>query len=66
MTTYGVGGAGRQGTATAYDIARFSPDSRVELADFDLEAARLAADRINGLLGQPRVAPRGTTLFSRG
>ena len=25
MTTYGVVGAGRQGTATAYDIARFSP-----------------------------------------
>ena len=27
------------------------------MADFDLEAARLAADRINGLLGESRVTP---------
>ncbi len=59
MDRYGVVGAGRQGTATAYDIARFSPESRIELADSDQEAARLAADRINGLLGESRVAPRG-------
>ena len=58
MVTYGVVGAGRQGTATAYDIARFSPESRIELADSDPQAARMAADRINGLLGESRVVPR--------
>ncbi len=58
MVTYGVVGAGRQGTATAYDIARFSPESCIELADSDPQAARLAADRINSLLDESRVVPR--------
>lgn len=48
--TYAVLGAGRQGTAAAYDMARWGDASRVLLADRDPEAARQAAERVNGLL----------------
>lgn len=58
MVAYGVLGAGRQGTAAAFDIARFSPGSKVELADANGEAAATAAARINALLGDSRVVSR--------
>lgn len=44
-------GAGRQGTAAAYDMARWGEASRVILADQNLEAAKKAANRVNELLG---------------
>lgn len=47
---YGVVGAGRQGTAAAYDMARFGDASSVRIADLDEEAARTAAARVNRLL----------------
>lgn len=50
--TYAVLGAGRQGTAGAYDMARWGQAGRVVLADQDLEVARRAAERINRLLGR--------------
>ena len=50
--TYAVLGAGRQGTAAAYDMARWGEAGRVVLADQDLVVARRAAERINRLLGQ--------------
>ncbi|HEM61472.1 MAG TPA: hypothetical protein ENO24_04205, partial [Chloroflexi bacterium] len=49
--TYAVLGAGRQGTAAAYDLARWGEASRVVLADTDLETAQRAAQRVNHLLG---------------
>jgi len=45
-------GAGRQGTAAAYDLARFGGADRVVLADARLEVARQAAERVNRLLGR--------------
>jgi lysine 6-dehydrogenase len=42
--TYAVLGAGRQGTAAAYDMARWGDAHRVVLADYDLEVARQATD----------------------
>ncbi len=50
--TYAVLGAGRQGTAAAYDLARWGEARRVILADRDMEVARRAADRVNALLGR--------------
>jgi len=50
--TYAVVGAGRQGTAAAYDMARFGDAARVKIADADEAAARRAATRVNGLLGR--------------
>jgi lysine 6-dehydrogenase len=51
MYTYAVLGAGRQGTAAAYDFARWGDADRVILADLDLTAARRASERVNTLLG---------------
>jgi len=44
-------GAGRQGTAAAYDMARWGGARRVILADRNLEAANKAAYRVNELVG---------------
>jgi lysine 6-dehydrogenase len=53
--TYAVVGAGRQGTAAAYDMARFGDAARVKLADVEEAAAGRAAERVNLLLDR-RVA----------
>jgi lysine 6-dehydrogenase len=50
MTAYGVVGAGRQGTAAAYDLAKHGGATRLVLADQDGAVARRAADRVNRLL----------------
>jgi lysine 6-dehydrogenase len=51
--SYAVLGAGRQGTAAAYDLARWGDAYRVVVADVNEELARQAAERVNRLLGQP-------------
>lgn len=57
MTAYGVLGAGRQGTAAAYDLAVHGGATRLVVADRDEAAARAAAARLNGLLGRQIVEP---------
>lgn len=49
--TYGVLGGGRQGTAAAYDMAKFGDARRVVIADVDGVAARASAERVNALVG---------------
>ncbi|HJW82945.1 MAG TPA: saccharopine dehydrogenase C-terminal domain-containing protein [Anaerolineae bacterium] len=49
--SYIVLGAGRQGTASAYDLAKFGDAARVTLADVDGERARASAERVNRLTG---------------
>jgi lysine 6-dehydrogenase len=46
---YLVLGAGRQGTAAAYDLVKFGEADRVTLADRELSIAQAAADRVNSL-----------------
>ena len=53
--TYAVLGAGRQGTAAAYDMAKFGQASKVTIGDVDLGQARRAANHVNRLTGR-RVA----------
>lgn len=53
--TYAVLGAGRQGTAAAYDMAKFGQASKVTIGDVDLRQARRAASHVNRLIGR-RVA----------
>jgi lysine 6-dehydrogenase len=53
--TYAVLGAGRQGTASAYDLANWGEAKQVILADKELEIAKQAAYRVNRLVGR-RVA----------
>ncbi len=58
MYSYLVLGAGRQGTAAAYDLARFGDAARITLADADLSAAAAAAGRVTRLTGLPAVTAR--------
>jgi lysine 6-dehydrogenase len=51
--TYAVLGSGRQGTAAAYDMARWGDADQVILADISFDAATLAAQRVNQLIGKP-------------
>ncbi len=55
---YIVLGAGRQGTAAAYDLARFGDAAEIVLADARLEVAQRAAARVNRLIGRAVAAPR--------
>jgi len=55
--TYAVLGAGRQGTAAAYDMARWGDAGRVVLADYNLEVACRAAERVNSLVGKTVAEP---------
>lgn len=52
LFTYLVIGSGRQGTAAAYDLAKFGDAARIIMADINPEAAEKAADRINHLIGR--------------
>jgi lysine 6-dehydrogenase len=49
--TYAVLGGGRQGTAAAYDMAKFGDAKKVVIADVDEAAARASAERVNRLIG---------------
>ncbi len=63
--TYAVVGAGRQGTAAAFDMARFGDAARVLVADADLEVARAAASRINALVGREIASARRVDVTDR-
>jgi lysine 6-dehydrogenase len=49
---YAVIGSGRQGTAAAYDFARFGEASAVIMADLDRAQAENASQRVNRLAGR--------------
>jgi lysine 6-dehydrogenase len=55
---YGVLGAGRQGVAAAYDLARFGQSEQIWLADVDAASAAAGAQRVNQLLGREAVIPK--------
>ncbi|MBN1302892.1 MAG: saccharopine dehydrogenase NADP-binding domain-containing protein [Anaerolineales bacterium] len=48
---YVVLGSGRQGTAAAFDLAKFGQASRILMADASREVASRAVERINSLIG---------------
>jgi lysine 6-dehydrogenase len=50
---YAVIGAGRQGTAAAYDFGRFGEAEVIWMADSDGAQAERSAERVNLLLGRP-------------
>jgi lysine 6-dehydrogenase len=54
---YAVLGAGRQGTAAAYDMARWGDARHVILADYDIDIARNAVQRVNAQIGAPVAEP---------
>jgi lysine 6-dehydrogenase len=50
---YLIIGSGRQGTAAAYDLARFGAAASIKMADVRAETAQAAAERVNRLVGRP-------------
>ncbi len=48
---YAIIGAGRQGTAAAYDLGRFGEAESILMLDYDEDQASASASRINKLLG---------------
>ncbi len=48
--TYAVLGAGRQGVAAAYDLARLGDANEIRLFDLDAKAAMRGAEKVNKLL----------------
>jgi lysine 6-dehydrogenase len=54
---YAIIGSGRQGTAAAYDLARFGEANTLLMADIDENQATNAAKRVNGLLNQSMARP---------
>lgn len=57
--TYAVLGGGRQGTAAAYDMAKFGDAEEVLIADIDRQAAEASADRVNTLLSSQAASAVG-------
>jgi lysine 6-dehydrogenase len=49
---YAVVGTGRQGTAAAYDMAKWGNAESILLTDYDLERAAHAAEWVNRLMGR--------------
>ncbi len=56
--TYAILGSGMQGTAAAYDLARFGDAARILMGDRDLAVATRNAERVNGLVGQAICEPQ--------
>ncbi len=54
---YAILGSGRQGTAAAYDLARFGEAESLLLADQSLTSAERAAYRVNQLIGREVARP---------
>ena len=54
---YAVLGAGRQGTAAAYDMAKFGDAALVKIGDASLAAAEKSAARVNQLLNRDVARP---------
>ena len=55
--TFAILGAGMQGTAAAYDLAKFADPKVIRLADARLEQAQRSADRVNTLVGRSICTP---------
>ncbi len=55
--TFAVLGAGMQGTAAAYDLAKFAHPHKIKMGDVSLEAAKKSAWRVNDLVGSAICEP---------
>ncbi|MBX3113981.1 MAG: saccharopine dehydrogenase NADP-binding domain-containing protein [Fimbriimonadaceae bacterium] len=58
QNTFAILGSGMQGTAAAYDIAKFADDPQVLMGDMSLEQATKSANRVNQLVGKEICIPR--------
>ncbi|HXH61829.1 MAG TPA: saccharopine dehydrogenase C-terminal domain-containing protein [Fimbriimonadaceae bacterium] len=58
QNTFAILGAGMQGTAAAYDLAKFAQTERILMGDASMAQAKTASDRVNGLIGREACEPR--------
>lgn len=63
--TYAVLGAGMQGTAVAYDLAKHASPARVKMLDVSLEQATKSAWRVNDLVGSKICEPFAADALNR-
>lgn len=63
---YAILGSGRQGTASAYDLARFGECEKLFLVDINLEQARSASERVNKLIQSPLAEPKQLDISDEG
>lgn len=56
--TYAILGAGMQGTACAYDLAKFANPARVLMGDVEFDHAKKNAWRVNDLVGSAICEPK--------
>lgn len=56
--TYAILGSGMQGTAVAYDLARFGSADRILMGDRDLAQAKKNSERVNAMVGKAVCEPR--------
>jgi lysine 6-dehydrogenase len=54
---YAILGAGRQGIAAAYDLAKFGDPQEIVITDIDYELSQKGAKRINDLMGKAIASP---------
>ena len=57
QNTFAILGSGMQGTAAAYDIAKFATDPKIYMGDLSFEQARKNAERVNNLIGREVCVP---------
>ncbi|MBX7135429.1 MAG: saccharopine dehydrogenase NADP-binding domain-containing protein [Fimbriimonadaceae bacterium] len=55
--TYAILGAGMQGTAAAYDLAKFADPEKIKLGDLSFDQAKHSAWRVNDLIGSAICEP---------
>lgn len=55
--TYAILGAGMQGTAAAYDLAKFADPEKIKLGDLSFDQAKHSASRVNDLIGSAICEP---------
>lgn len=56
--TYAILGAGMQGTAAAYDLAKFGAPTKILMGDVCLDQATKSASRVNGLVNDTVCHPQ--------
>lgn len=57
QNTFGILGSGMQGTAAAYDLAKFADPASIHMGDVDLAQATRACERVNKLVGREICKP---------
>lgn len=66
MFKYGVLGGGRQGTAAAYDLARFGDAEYVAIGDTDFGRAARSAEKVNDLMEREVAVPARVDVTDEG